>query len=277
MTMRDATIVILSKKVDLVRAAVASVIATHRSLTWCEFLIVDDGLADRPALFDRIAYCDGIKPFSFAGNVNVALRHVAPDRDVVLMNDDVRCVTPDALGKLRWAAYQRPRIGIATAVTIPRGWDMAPSPAPPHVHDEQADEIWTETDHTLAFPLVYLKRDLIQDVGLMDESLVGYGYDDYDYCLRAYLAGFEVVVMPRVLIAHGDDRGGSVSFREHTNIKEMFSSNRARYIRKWCTSYIGLTPAQTERMMWFARFSFERSLLPDRARSLLGLGSARSD
>jgi hypothetical protein len=28
------------------------------------------------------------------GNLHVALRHMSPDRDVVLMNDDVECVTP---------------------------------------------------------------------------------------------------------------------------------------------------------------------------------------
>lgn len=263
--MRDVTVVILSKKLDLLRTAVASVIATHRALTWCEFLIIDDGLSDRPALFDRITYRDGVKPFSFAGNVNVALRHVSPDRDVVLMNDDVRCVTPEVLGKLRWAADQRPRIGLATAVTFPRGGETTR----PAVPDGEADEIWTEAESALAFALVYIKRDLIQEVGLMDESLVGYGYDDYDYCLRAYLAGFEAVIMPRVFVAHGDDHGGSLSFREHANIREMFSSNRARYMRKWCTSYIGLTPEQTERMLWFARFSFEPSPLIDRARSHL--------
>jgi GT2 family glycosyltransferase len=102
----------------------------------------------------------------------------------------------------------------------------------------------------------------------VDDSLVGYGYDD-DYCLRAYLAGFEAAVMPRVLMSHGDDKGASMSFPEHSNLRELYASNRGRYIRKWCTSYVGLNPLQTERLLWFVRFSFDRSPLPERARALL--------
>jgi GT2 family glycosyltransferase len=265
--MRDATVVILSKKLDLLQRAVASVLATHATLDWCQFVVVDDGLTSRPALSNGLVYIDGKKPFSFAANVNVALREIDPSRDVILMNDDIECLTPDTLTALRWAAYQRSSIGLVTPVTVRRGWQGGSAG-----HDDRSTdrhEIWTESEHFLIFALGYLTRDLINRVGGLDESLDGYGYDDTDYSLRAHLAGFELIVMPDVVVAHGDDAGASASFRDVANFYEILVRNQERFLHKWSPSLLGLTSEQTDRLLWFFKFSFERSPLPARARARL--------
>lgn len=96
-----------------------------------------------------------------------------------------------------------------------------------------------ETDRTVAFVGVLIRRKAWDAVGLLDERFVGYGFEDDDYCRRMRAAGFLVGITSRVVIKHGrDGRPHSSSFIRYNGQRrwqEMFSENQRRYYEKWGT------------------------------------------
>ena len=62
---------------------------------------------------------------------------------------------------------------------------------------------------------MYITRDVLDRVGLFDEDY-GMGYEDVDYCLRAWQSGFQVVYAPSAQMHHHESitRGTEVGERE---------------------------------------------------------------
>ena len=55
---------------------------------------------------------------------------------------------------------------------------------------------------------MYIKRDLIDDIGLFDEAFHPCYFEDSDLCYRAWGSGRSVIVVPRISIIH---HGGSTA------------------------------------------------------------------
>ncbi len=149
----------------------------------------------------------------FAVNANRGLRAVRADEDAVLLNSDV-IAHRGWLERLQYGAYRDHRTGIAgpkllypdgtiqSAGTIrnpgaPEWFDHAhrfkPSSHPP------ANVIAPYLAMTGA--ALYLKRTLLDAIGLLDEGY-GMAYEDVDYCLRAWEAGFQVLYYPHASLTH---------------------------------------------------------------------------
>ena len=62
---------------------------------------------------------------------------------------------------------------------------------------------------------MYIRRDVLDSVGLFDEGY-GMGYEDVDYCLRAWQAGYEVAYVPAARLYHHESatRGTEQGERE---------------------------------------------------------------
>jgi GT2 family glycosyltransferase/glycosyltransferase involved in cell wall biosynthesis len=163
----------------------------------------------------------------FAANVNRGLRASDPERDVVVLNSDVEAL-PNWLACLQYAAYRYEDGGIVGAQlqypdgriqfggTVrnrdqpqwfdhryrfkPHGWGPA----------EQASPALAVTGACM-----YVRRQLIEHVGLLDERY-GMAYEDVDWCLRAWQAGFRVFYFPSAQLVHHESatRGTEVGERE---------------------------------------------------------------
>jgi len=148
---------------------------------------------------------------------------------IVLLNSDT-VVTPQWLDKLIETAERSPRIGIATPKLLRPGSSIIDSTG--HLYryqtatcldrgqgqiDRGQFDSLTELVST-SFPCALLKRELIDDVGLLDEKMFFY-FEDVDYCLRARLAGWRVVFCPQSTVYHA--RGGSTSPRAKTRIENL--------------------------------------------------------
>ena len=59
------------------------------------------------------------------------------------------------------------------------------------------------TDRTICFPCVYVNREMIDEIGGLDESFTEYGFDDDDYCFRAREAGWKTMITSSLRIKHG--------------------------------------------------------------------------
>ena len=173
--MKQPAIVVLSKHPDLFAASKAAL--DEWAPTVPKILVRDGDWIDIPV--DGWQTVAGARPFGFSANANLGFQ-AAGDRDVVLMNDDAypmhRFLEP-----LREAAYAD-RNGIVSPQVIGAARLCQRRPSQ---RIEQA--------RMVAFVAVYLRRDMINELGPMDERF-SCSYEDDDYCLRAKLAGWNVVV-----------------------------------------------------------------------------------
>jgi GT2 family glycosyltransferase len=162
----------------------------------------------------------------FATNVNRGLRSTDARHDVVLLNSDVVPIR-DWLACLQHAArcseigivgakllYPDNRIQYAGTI---RNTD-APEWFDHRYRFKPAD--WGPADiagPTLAATgaCMYIARRVLDQIGLFDEEY-GMGYEDVDFCLRAWQAGYEVRYAPSARLHHHESitRGTSVGERE---------------------------------------------------------------
>jgi GT2 family glycosyltransferase len=103
------------------------------------------------------------------------------------------------------------------------------------VDEALGDMNFSFTERTLCFPCVYIPRPVIDAVGLLDEDFILYGFDDDNYCDRARINGFDLVVLRSLYIQHGDGReemargkNWSCSFATLDHVK----TNQEIYLKK---------------------------------------------
>jgi GT2 family glycosyltransferase/glycosyltransferase involved in cell wall biosynthesis len=159
----------------------------------------------------------------FVKTCNEAMRQAGQD-DVVLLNSDTE-VTAGWLERLRAAAYSDPQIGTVTPFTNNGEVCSLPNPfadnalPPGYGLDEFAALI--ESCSQRAYPelptcigfCVYIKREVLDRVGLFDEDSFGRGYgEENDLSCRAQAAGYRDVLDDATFVYHK----GRMSFRDET-------------------------------------------------------------
>ncbi len=190
----------------------------------------DDSGAEHVAALRQISGIEvlaGEENRGFAANVNRGLRAVAAGEDVVVLNSDVEA-RPGWLACLQYAASQEEDVGIVGAQLIyPDGRIQFGGT----VRNRDAPE-WF--DHRYRFKpegwgpacqagpalavtgaCMYVRREVIERVGMLDEAYP-MAYEDVDWCLRAWQAGFRVLYFPAARLVHHESvtRGTDVGERE---------------------------------------------------------------
>lgn len=213
---------------------VAQLVAKIRQTTGgnrVRIIVADD--ASGPEHLAALRRLDGIEVVSgehnagFSTNVNRGLRATDPRDDVVLLNSDVVPLR-DWLACLQYAAARGSNVGIVGAKLlypdnrVQYAGTIRNSDAPEwfdhRYRFKPAD--WGPADvagPTLAATgaCMYIVRGVLDQVGLFDEEY-GMGYEDVDYCLRAWQAGYQVVYASSAQLHHHESltRGTSVGERE---------------------------------------------------------------
>jgi GT2 family glycosyltransferase/glycosyltransferase involved in cell wall biosynthesis len=152
----------------------------------------------------------------FAANCNRGIRAARPDEDVVLLNSDVIALR-GWLAVLQHAAYEHDgdittakliypddRIQFAGGIRNPdhpewfdHRFRFRPADYPP------ANVLQPALAATGA--CMYLKRETLDALGELDEGY-GMGFEDVDYCLRAWEAGRRVVYAPTAELIHRESQ-----------------------------------------------------------------------
>jgi GT2 family glycosyltransferase len=160
----------------------------------------------------------------FAANVNRGLRATRPEHDVVVLNSDVEAL-PGWLEGLQYAAYRDSDVGIVGAQLlypdgrIQFGGTVRNRDAPEwfdHRYRFKPGD-WgpaAQTSPALAVTgaCMYVRREVIERVGMLDERYP-MAYEDVDWCLRAWQAGYRVRYFPIARLVHhesvtrGTDQG----------------------------------------------------------------------
>lgn len=89
---------------------------------------------------------------------------------------------------------------------------------------------WIDCHRLNAFCLL-IKREIIDNVGLLDERFGPGGYEDYDYCLRVRQAGYKIMLAGDVYVHH---IGGQGYEPNKLDYNELRSVNKQIFINKWC-------------------------------------------
>ncbi|MGI9185736.1 MAG: glycosyltransferase [Solirubrobacteraceae bacterium] len=249
---RAVSIVIPSyRDAERVTALVASLRATTDRRR-VQVLICDD--ASGPEHVARLRAIEGVTVITgevnagFAANVNRGLSAAEPSQDVVILNSDT-IARPGWLAALQYATSRSPGVGVVGARLLYEDQRIQFAGT---VRNLGAPE-WF--DHRFRFSpadwgpanlpqpvlavtgaCMYLTRGVIAAVGRLDEAYP-MGYEDVDYCLRAWEAGYRVMYWPDALLYHLESitRGTEVAERERASQRvfwarwgDFFDARRVR-------------------------------------------------
>jgi N-acetylglucosaminyl-diphospho-decaprenol L-rhamnosyltransferase len=87
-----------------------------------------------------------------------------------------------------------------------------------------------------------LRREVVDEVGPLDEQFAPAWFEDVDYCRRLAAKGRELWVVPTARAVHFG--GSSLEHMPFARFTEIWYRNMWRYARKW------LRPAQAETLRW---------------------------
>ena len=171
-------------------------------------------------------FIDGIEPFVFARNANIGIR-AAGSADVFLVNDDVSWTRAGALDMLQQVAYRDSKIAVLSPQFIGGVGNRLQS------RRIAFDGLRYSTER-LCFTGVYLKREALDDIGLLDERFDGYGSEDDDWCYRARRAGWRLAVTSEAIFRHGrEGLNASVSFaRTMGDTRKSAEEMHQRFLEK---------------------------------------------
>jgi GT2 family glycosyltransferase/glycosyltransferase involved in cell wall biosynthesis len=195
-------------------------------------IVADD--ASGPEHLAALRRIDGIDALvesernsGFAANVNRGLRATDAERDVIVLNSDVQAL-PGWLEGLQYAAYRDADVGIVGAQLlypdgrIQFGGTVRNRDAPEwfdHRYRFKPGD-WgpaAQTSPALAVTgaCMYVRREVIERVGMLDERYE-MAYEDVDWCLRAWQAGYRVRYFPIARLVHHESltRGATQGERE---------------------------------------------------------------
>jgi GT2 family glycosyltransferase len=170
----------------------------------------------------------------FAANVNRGLRATDPERDVVVLNSDIEAL-PGWLACLQYAAHRYVDGGIVGGqLQYPDGRIQFGGTVRNRDQPEWFDHRyrfkprgWGPADQTspaiaITGACMYVRREVIERVGLLDERY-GMAYEDVDWCLRAWEAGFRVLYFPSAqLVHHESATRGTVQGERELESQRLF-------------------------------------------------------
>ena len=220
---------------DAVRRLQASV---DRERT--RIVVIDDGSA--PEHQERLSGLDGVQVHlsnqntGFARSVNRGLAVARPGDDLVVLNNDV-IPHRNWLERLQHAAYAGERVGIVGPMLLyPDGRIQAAGShrnlgAPEWFDHRYRFKPSTHGPANVSVPslgvtgaCMYIRRAVIDELGPFDEGFP-MAYEDVDYCLRAWEAGWEVRYEPSARLTHLESitRGTELGERERRSQEYFWS------------------------------------------------------
>lgn len=73
------------------------------------------------------------------------------------------------------------------------------------------------------------RRNLINEIGILDEKFILYGNEDMDFCLRAKEAGYMIIADDNLPVIHHEHKSSSTI----KNLKDFERKNQQYFFEKW--------------------------------------------
>lgn len=162
---------------------------------------------------------------------------IANGENILLLNNDT-VVTSNWLENLIKCLYSTQTIGAVGPVTNSAAYytsisvDYSTNEEMQKFakqHNISNSEKWEERLKLIGFCLL-IKREVIENVGLLDESFSPGNYEDDDYCLRMRESNYKLMLCKDTFIHHY----GSVSWKkEYEGFSKLLSDNHQKFTDKW--------------------------------------------
>jgi len=257
----DLSIIIVNYNTKaLLRQTLESVFRNHPKYRF-EVFVVDNNSSDGSCgmiqeMFPQVDLIKNGKNLGFSRANNQAIR-ISQGRYILLLNSDT-VVLPGALDTMIEFLEENPHVGAAGCkVVLPKGkLDLAcrrsfPTPLNALFQAVGLSKLFPKSPLFAQYNLTYLdedktypvdcivgafmmvRRETIEQVGLLDELFFMYG-EDIDWCYRIKQAGWEIYYHPKAKIIHY--KGASSEKRKYRMIYEfhraMVTFYRKHYARK---------------------------------------------
>lgn len=215
-------------------------IRKHTNNTDYELIVVDnhstDGTIEWLKMQSDVRTIFNNENVGFLKGCNQGIE-MAKGANILLLHNDT-IVTHDWLKKLRNCLYNKPDTGAVGAITNNCSYYQAIK-----VNYHSIEEIhkfaiendianpdkWEESLNLAGFCLL-LKREIIDEIGLLDERFTAGVYADVDYAARMRRAGYQLMLCRNVFVHHF----GSTYFQEHPEeYAELLKTNGAKFQEKW--------------------------------------------
>lgn len=202
-----------------------------------EIIVVDNGSIDGTlnlCLHERVTFISLPHNVGFPKACNLGLSIASGDA-LLLLNNDV-IVTENWLSNMLACLYSDERIGVVGPLTNYGSGKQQVSVPFTNIEEmtaqfNQPDERkWRKVKRIIGLCFLF-KRQLLDEIGLLDEQFSPGHYEDDDYCYRATLAGYDNMLAGDVFIYHE----GSISFGKQGGdyLHELIATNRQKFINKW--------------------------------------------
>jgi GT2 family glycosyltransferase len=208
-----------------------------------EVIVVDNGSSDETPAYlkslmqrePRLKCVFNVSNRGFAGGNNDGIK-IAAGTILILLNNDC-IVTGNWIGGLSAPLLHDRSVGLVGPVSNSVGNEQRI-----FTRGSNPGEIITEgltwvsnscggrfETEMLGFFCVALRRDVLDRVGMLDESF-GLGfYEDDDYCIRARNAGYRLICVEDVFVYH---RGGGTFARAGNAVRKLMKKNRKKLEKK---------------------------------------------
>jgi GT2 family glycosyltransferase len=235
---RASIIIPTYNRLDLLQRCIAS-IRQYTAIPY-EIIVVDNASTDGTAEWcrrEKLTFISLPRNLGFPIACNKGLRLSSGDTLVLLNNDTI--VTPNWLSNMSAALDSSMDIGIVGPVTNHASGSQQINYPFEDITEFQriAAEVnvsdstkWKRVERIVGICFV-LRRSLMETIGLLDERFSPGHYEDDDFCLRARLHGFSLLVCHDTLIYHE----GSASFKRE-GIQEqqlLVERNYRMFMDKW--------------------------------------------
>lgn len=171
--------------------------------------------------------------FVYSRNVNLGIKESTGD--VLLCNDDCVFTHRNTIEIMQGVLDKYPEVGVLSPLIdgMVGHYDQGHATRTLHI-----------TECRLCFVCVLIRRSVLDEIGLLDESIGangGYGWDDTDASRRVVNAGYKLGTTARATVKHGHvDGKWSTSFRrQHITLDAPDKIAAKQFFDKWHDNDLG--------------------------------------
>ena len=165
-----------------------------------------------------------------------------PEADIVLMNEDIEIITDKWLTKLYNTAYSSPNIGCAGGKSLDIYGRISEAGAELHNSGEGRNIGRNQNRYQKVYNyernvgyvsgcLLYMKRKIINQIGLMDTSYYPCYYEDSDWQYTMHTHGYLTIYNPRIEFIHRE--GSSCGVSQESGLKKHMLTNKEKFKNKF--------------------------------------------